>query len=171
MPLAQWRKLLLLLHVLTSVGFPGAVAGFLALAIVGGTATDMQLVRAAYVAMATLTWDVIVPLAAASLVIGVVQSLGTPWGLIRYYWIIIKLVLTVIAVVVLLLQTPVINALSAAALAGDLTGLSGSRMGMILHGTGGLVVLIVATILSIYKPRGMTRRGIAAIQAGRSALA
>ena len=122
-------------------------------------------------AMATLTWDVILPLAAASLVIGVIQSLGTPWGLIRYYWIIIKLVLTVIAVVVLLLQTPVISALSAAAVAGDLTGLSGSRVGLILHGAGGLVVLVVATILSIYKPRGMTRYGTAAAQTGRSALA
>jgi hypothetical protein len=120
--------------------------------------------------MATLTWEVIVPLAAASLIIGIIQSLGTPWGLIRYYWIIIKLILTVIALVVLLVQTPVINALSTAALAGDFTGLSGSRTGMILHGAGGLAVLIVATILSIYKPRGMTRYGTAAVQAGRSAL-
>ncbi len=167
---AQWRRLLLLLHVLTSVGFPGAVAGFLALAIAGQTATNAQIARAAYVAMATLTWEVIVPLAAASLIIGIIQSLGTPWGLIRYYWIIIKLILTVIALVVLLVQTPVINALSTAALAGDFTGLSGSRTGMILHGAGGLAVLIVATILSIYKPRGMTRYGTAAVQAGRSAL-
>lgn len=165
-----WRRLFLVLHVVTSVGFPGAVACFLALAVVGATVADPQIARAVYLAMSLITWEVIVPLALASLILGIVQSLGTPWGLVRYYWIIIKLVLTVLAVAVLLLQTRTINMLADMALAGDLTGMSGSRAGMIVHGAGGLVVLIVATILSVYKPRGMTRRGVLAVQAARSAM-
>lgn len=162
---SRWRKLLLVLHVLTSVGFPGAVAGFLALAIVGALNADIGVERAVYIAMAVVTWDVIVPLAAASLVIGIVQSLGTPWGLFRYYWLIIKLVLTLIAVTVLMLQTSTINMLSDAALRGDLSAMNAPRVAMILHGAGGLVVLIVATILSIYKPRGMTAYGARKIAA------
>ena len=77
---AACRKLLLVVHVGTSVGFPGAVAGFLALAIVGATSGDAVVVRSTYIAMAVMTWDVIVPLAAASLLIGIVESLVTPVG-------------------------------------------------------------------------------------------
>jgi hypothetical protein len=160
---APWRKLVLTLHVISSVGFMGAVAGFLALAIVGATTGDAQVARAVYIAMSVVTWYVIVPLAASSLLIGLIQSLGTPWGLFRYYWVIIKLVLTLLASVVLALQTSSINALATAALSGDLTGLAGARFSMIVHGTGGLAVLTIATILSVYKPRGMTRYGAAQI--------
>jgi hypothetical protein len=156
---AVWRKFLLVVHIVTSVGFPGAVAGFLALAIVGATSGDAVVVRSVYIAMAVMTWDVIVPLAAASLLIGIVESLVTPWGLFRFYWVIVKLVLTLVALAVLMVQTSTINVLSTASLRGDLSMLGGQRMGMILHGAGGLAVLIVVTVLSIYKPRGMTRYG------------
>ena len=46
---------------------------------------------------------VIVPLALAALVTGVVSALGTTWGLLRHYWVVTKLVVVVIATVVLLL--------------------------------------------------------------------
>jgi hypothetical protein len=85
--------------------------------------------------------------------------------LFRYYWLIIKLVLTIIAVTVLMLQTSTINMLSDAALHGDLSAMNAPRMAMILHAAGGLVVLIVATVLSIYKPRGMTAYGARKIAA------
>src|SRR5688572_22205268 len=98
------RKLLLLLHVTTSVGLLGAVAAFLVLAIAGLATADDNLATAAYLSMRILTLDLIVPLAAATLLIGLVQSIGTPWGLVRYYWIIVKLVLTGLAVAVLAMQ-------------------------------------------------------------------
>lgn len=158
---APLRKLLLVLHVTSSVGLMGAVAAFLALAITGAATKDSALATGAYLAMRVITWDVIVPLAFASLVIGIIQSLGTPWGLFRYYWIIIKLVLTLIAVAVLMLQTQTVEALGAAASAGNLASYGGARFSMILHGTGGLLVLIVANFLSVFKPRGMTRYGAA----------
>ena len=152
-----WRRLILVTHVMTSVGFPGAVAAFLVLAIVG--VTDVGAAPAAYIAMAIVTWDVIVPLAAAALLIGIVTSLGTPWGLVRFYWVIVKLVLTVIALAVLLAQTGTIDMLADTARRGDVTGLADARAAMILHAAGGLLVLIVATVLSIYKPRGLTPYG------------
>jgi hypothetical protein len=159
---APWRKLVLVLHVATSLGFLGAVAAFLALAITGATAEPMTSL-AVYQAMQVVTWQVVVPLALASLLIGIVQSLGTPWGLFRYYWVIVKLVLTIVAIAVLLLQTQTVDALAAAARTGDLTGFAGAKFSMILHGTGGLLVLLVATVLSVYKPRGLTRYGARAI--------
>ena len=53
--------------------------------------------RAVYLAMHLTTWFVIVPLCLASLLTGIVQSLGTTWGLFRHSWIVTKLLLTVLA--------------------------------------------------------------------------
>ncbi|MEO7222145.1 MAG: hypothetical protein ABIY37_06700 [Devosia sp.] len=166
---APWRKLVLVLHVTSSVGFTGAVAGFLALGIVGLTSTG-PLAAAVYPAMQVITWYVIVPLAASSLLIGIIQSLGTPWGLVRYYWVIIKLALTFLALAVLMLQTQSIDMLAQAALQGTLGDYASARFSMVLHGSGGIVVLLTATVLSVYKPRGMTEYGARAIVADRASL-
>ena len=74
------RKFALTAHIITSVGWFGAIAAFLALSIAGMTSQDAQLVRAVYLVMGLTTWFVIVPLALASLLTGIVSSLGTKWG-------------------------------------------------------------------------------------------
>src|SRR5438876_11267704 len=61
------RKFALTAHVTFSVGWFGAVAAFLALAIAGLTAQDPPMVRAAYLAMAFIGWWVIVPCSFAAL--------------------------------------------------------------------------------------------------------
>ena len=91
------RKFALTAHVVSSVGWLGAVAAFLALAVAGLTSRDAQVVRAAYLAMDLIARLVIVPAALASLLTGFVQSLGTPWGLFRHYWVLAKLLITVLA--------------------------------------------------------------------------
>src|SRR5260370_31851563 len=79
------RKFALTVHVTSSVGWFGAVAGFLALAVAGLTSQDVQLVRAAYLAMEVTTRFVIVPLALVSLLSWGVSSLVSRWGLFPYY--------------------------------------------------------------------------------------
>ena len=59
--------------------------------------------RGAYLLMAPAAWFVLVPLAHASLLSGIVLSLGTTWGLFRHYWIVLKLGITVFATVILLI--------------------------------------------------------------------
>ena len=157
------RKALLTLHIVSSVGMLGAVAAFLVLAIMGLGAQQY----AAYPAMDLITTYAVVPLAWASLLIGVVQSLATPWGLFRHYWIVIKLALTVLALVVLLLQTAPIRLL--AELQPDvLAGAewASTRFSTVLHATGGIAVLLLASVLSVYKPRGLTRYGWNRLNAG-----
>ena len=149
------RKLLLTLHITTSVGLLGAVAGFLALAISGLAAADIEAAHGAYFAMERLTTLVIVPLAFIMLFVGLIQSLGTRWGLFQHYWIVFKLALTLFAIGVLLLQLDTIAMLSTAA---DLTLLATARFSMVLHSAGGSAVLLLATILSVYKPRGRLPR-------------
>ena len=95
------RKFVLTAHVTSSVGWLGAIAAYLALAIAGLTGRDAQMTRAALLSMEVIGWFVIVPISFAALLSGLVQSLGTPWGLFRHWWIVAKFVLTIVAVVVL----------------------------------------------------------------------
>ena len=99
------RRWALTLHVATSVGWLGSVAAVLSLVLTGLLGQPDGAVQASYVAAAVVTRSVVVPLCLASLVTGVVQSLGTPWGLARHYWVLVKLVLTVVATFLLLLHT------------------------------------------------------------------
>jgi hypothetical protein len=78
----------------SSVGSLGAIAVFLAFAVAGLVSEDDQFVRAAYIANELMGWYVILPLLLAALLIGVAQSLATPWGLLRHYWVLAKLLLT-----------------------------------------------------------------------------
>src|SRR5438093_7986995 len=109
------RKFALTTHVTSAVGWLGAVGAFLALAIAGLGSQDAQIVRAAYLAMHLTTWFVIVPLSVAALLTGIVQSIGTTWGLFRHYWVLAKLALTVLATVILLVHTQPIGRVAAVA--------------------------------------------------------
>jgi hypothetical protein len=158
---ARSRKLALIAHVVASVGWLGAVAAFLALAIVGFVSLADPRVRSAYIAMEVLGWYVIVPLSLASLGTGVIQSLGTEWGLFRYYWVVIKLILNVLASLVLFLHMKPISEMANAAGRGPLgpDDLHGVRIQLIVDAVAAIAVLVVATTLSVLKPRGKTRYG------------
>ena len=67
-------------HITLAVGWIGAVASYIALDVSPATSRDPQMLRAAYRAMEVIAWYVIVPLALASLLSGVVMSLGIKWG-------------------------------------------------------------------------------------------
>ena len=118
------------------------------------------MVRAAYIALDPITSYVLVPLSFAALLTGLVMSLGTPWGLFRHYWVIFKLLLTILATIILQGFTQTMSRM--VAIASDPTisivqlRAMGAGMG---HAVGALVVLLVITILSVYKPRGITPYG------------
>ncbi len=156
------RKLALTAHVTTSVGWLGALAVFLAHALASLISQDEQTVRAASLAMGLTAWFVILPLSLASLTTGVVQALGTAWGLFRHYWILFKLLLTALATIVLLLKLGPISYLAdvAATTTFSSADLIGLRTSLMVHAGGGLLVLLTAATLAVYKPPGMTRYGV-----------
>jgi hypothetical protein len=129
------------------------------LAIVGLSSTDAQLARGAYLAMEVTGSYVIVPICLASFATGIVQSLATKWGLFRHYWVLIKLVLTVVATGLLLLHTRVIHQMAEVAASGDLSSSAhrGLRQQLVFDASAAVAVLVVTTTLAVYKPRGMTR--------------
>lgn len=168
------RKFALTLHVITSVGWLGAVATFLALAVVSLSTQDTQLVRALYLAMELIGRFILVPLSIASLITGVIQSLGTKWGLFRHYWVVAKLIINVFATGILLLYKQTLSHLATIAAettfsTNDLAVLQSPSA--LLHAGAALLVLLTATILSIYKPQGITRYGWRRQQEERKSIA
>jgi len=155
------RKLALTVHVTSSVGWVGAVVGFLALAVAGLTSQNAQLVRAAYLAMELTGWFVLLPLAVASLLTGLVQSLGTKWGLFRHYWVLAKLLINVFATVVLLLYTQTLGFFADVAAETTSSAVPSELRSpsAVLHSGLALFLLLVATVLAVYKPRGVTPYG------------
>lgn len=155
------RKLALTTHVTFSVGWLGAVVAYLIVAIAGLTSLDPQLVKGSYVTMQLMAWFVIVPFAIAALVSGLVQSLGTEWGLFRHYWILVKFVLTTLGTVILLLHAPRVSAMAVRAAESALASgdHSQQRLALVIHAAGGLAILLAATVLSIFKPWAKTAHG------------
>jgi hypothetical protein len=74
------RKVTLLVPVICSAGWIGAVVVYLTLAVSATTTHDAQTVRAAWTAMEVAGWWAIVPFAVAALATGLIMSLGTQWG-------------------------------------------------------------------------------------------
>ena len=155
------RKLALAIHVVSSVAWMGALAAFLALSIAGLTSTDAETVRAAYVGSGLITSQVIVPLALVALLTGTIQAMGTPWGLLQHYWVLFKLVIVATATFTLLMKTGPIGALASAAAETSLSNsdLRGLRLSVFGHAVAGLLVLLWAALLGLYKPQGLTRYG------------
>jgi hypothetical protein len=153
------RKLALTAHVTCSVGWVGAVIVFQGLALIALLSRDPQAVRGAYLVMEPAAWFVLLPFALASLLTGLVSSLGTKWGLFRHYWVVFKLAITVIATVILLTYMETFAVMASMAADPD------AELGMVrnpsplLHASLALVALLVATVLGIYKPQGVTPYG------------
>jgi hypothetical protein len=143
------RKLALTAHITCSVGWLGAVIGFLVLAVAGLVSQEPQTARAVDLTMELIGWLVIVPLCLASLSTGIVQSLGTVWGLFQHYWVLFKLLMNVSATIVLLMYMQT---------AGH--AIEAGSPAPVLHSGATLLLLLAATALSVYKPPGMTPYGV-----------
>ena len=155
------RKLMLTAHVGSAVGWLGAVTSFFALSIVGVTSANAQAVRASYIAMNLIGQFIIVPLSLFAMISGLVQALGTHWGLMRYYWVLTKFALTVAAATLLLLHqfTAVAEAARTIGTAGGLPDPGSLGTQLLVDSGAAVVLLLVTTTLSVYKPWGLTRYG------------
>ena len=154
----QVRKLVLSVHLTVSIGWIGTVLAYLALGLSAVRSDDVSTIRGAWIAMESIGWFVIVPLAAASLVTGVVLALGTKWGLFRHYWVVISFGLTLFSTVVLILHMPSVTQTADVARTADLATLQ-TLGGDLEHPAIGLVILLGVQVLNLYKPRGLTRYG------------
>ena len=154
-------RALLATHITFSVGWIGTVAAFLALSITGLVGDD-QLVRACYIAMEVIALFIIAPFCIASLLTGLIQALATHWGLFKHYWIVVKLILTLIATIILLAHMKPISYLGEVATQNYLSydELRGIRIRILADAGAAIFVLLTITTVSVYKPWGKIQFGI-----------
>jgi len=159
------RKLTITAHVTFSVGWLGATAAFLVLSIAGITSHDPQVVRGAYLSMDLISRFVVIPMSFAALATGLLQALGTPWGLFRYYWIITKFGLAIFATIALLVHQFAAVAEAAKRVSGTAAEalfnpeLAPLKTELVRAPSVAILLLLVVTTLGVYKPWGMSRHG------------
>jgi len=163
------RKLLLSIHVIVTGAWLGSVVVNLVLLIHAAVTTEPALARSVYSVMDRLVTEVMPPLAASTLLTGILLGLGTQWGILLHYWVATKLALSV---AVVLIGNAVIDRWVEQLL--DTAQSSqipprGTTWIMLLAATVlSVAMLVMASVLSTYKPWGRTARGRAAVEHERA---
>lgn len=92
------RKWLLTVHLLFSAIMLGDAVVFLILSLTAATAHDTAVLKACYASMQVLARTSVRASTIGAVVTGVLLSVLTRWGLFRFYWIIAKEALTIVAI-------------------------------------------------------------------------
>lgn len=153
------RKVWLVAHVAGSVGWLGTAYAMVVLGVVAGAADPADR-HASFEMVHACDRYVMIPLSLVSLVTGLVVSLGTQWGVLRHYWVTVKLVVTVVAMLfATFFQSQWVK--EAIAVTAERPNADfGSLAPAMLSGSVSMVLaLLFATVLSVLKPWGRTPRG------------
>jgi hypothetical protein len=152
------RKGVLVAHIVAAGGWIGLDVMLGVLVFTPLLTSDTAVTALCYQAMPLLFWPILVS-GLTSLVTGVVLGLGTHHGLVRNWWVLVKLVLNIVltSLVVVLLGPGMDDAAEAGRrlAAGVPAGIDVSTMVFppLVSGAS----LVVATVLSVYKPWGRVR--------------
>ena len=156
------RKWLLVTHIIVSVGWLGINVGDLALAITGLTTDDPDLQHAVFPALYVVGGTLLIPFSLLALASGVSLAWFTRWGLFQHRWVVVKLVLTVIAVVLipvsLLPGLRDLSALMADTPADQLADLGRDGPSLLVAGLVSTTMYTTNVVLSVLKPWGRTKR-------------
>ena len=154
------RRITLLTHIAAA----GAWLGIdVVLGVMVGTALVTGDAQQAGVALQSLGLFVVWPLIVVGLLClasGILLGTGSTYGLVGYWWVVIKLVLNVaLVILVLVLLRPGVGEVSESARASLLAGTEPPAVGDLVFPplVSGTVVLI-AMSLSVFKPWGTVRR-------------
>jgi hypothetical protein len=152
------RKALLVLHAICGIGWMGVDIALLVLLITARTTDDAALVVSGFNAIRMIVPIAVPPLSLGILMTGLILGLGTRWGLVRYWWVLVKLLLSlVMTVLVFVSLVPGVNSiavLSATTTSADAVRASlGTLPTMLLFPpVVSFLMLGAAAILSIFKP-------------------
>ena len=153
-----WRKTILILHVISGIGWMGVDIALLVLLITARTSNDPVLVASGFNAIRIIVPVAVPPLSLAILVTGLLLGLGTQWGLVRYWWVLVKLILSLImTVLVFVALMPGVNEINVLAATGSSADAMRATLGDLPTGllfppVVSFLMLGAATVLSIFKP-------------------
>ena len=156
------RQPLLVAHIGLSVGWIGLNTALLTLAVVGLATNDPATLRAIYVSLGWLGLVLIAPFSVGTLITGVLVAIRGRWGVLRHWWVAVKLLIAVgvtIGANLLLdlrLQSAAnrVTTLSGSALTGPSLGVA--RYVAVVLPIIQMGFLLTALMLAIYRPWGLT---------------
>jgi hypothetical protein len=141
------RRAVLTAHIIASVGLLGDCAAVLAVNVRAATTADPGLAAASYDLLAMFSVVFGIPLSFIALGTGVALGLGTKWGVLRHRWVTAKLLLLVSVILAgALILGPATAAMR------DGAGGTGDQRLLILASAYDVLVLALATALSVFKP-------------------
>ena len=160
---ASARKLTLTIHIISAIGWIGVDFVLFVFAFTGLTSDDPSTIAICYQAIEMFAVVLLVPLGLLSLATGLLLGWGSKYGILRYHWVLWKLILNlVLTTLVIVLLRPGVN--EAADLVTESPGtipdqLEQARANLIFPPTVSITVLTFATVLAVYKPWGRTGYG------------
>jgi hypothetical protein len=153
-----WRKGVMVLHAISGIGWMGVDIAVLILLVTARTSDDAAVVASGFNAIRMIVPVAVPPLSLSILITGVLLGLGSSWGLIRYWWVLVKLCLSLIMTVLVFVSlVPAVNEiamLDMTAVSADTvrTSLGDLPTQLMYPPVVSFLMLATATILSIYKP-------------------
>ena len=160
LPLSRaWRRATLVAHIVAAGAWIGIDVIVAVLVLSGRFSDDVAVRSLAYQALATFVVWPMLSAGLVSLATGLILGLGTTWGLLRYWWVAVKLALNLVlcTLIVLVLQPGMDE------VAGYgrelLTGSPdpGTVSSLFFPPAVSLTTLTLAIVLAVFKPWGRIR--------------
>lgn len=147
------RKVWQIVHIVAAVGWLGIVVSVLGLTTMGMNADDTATARTVYDAAVLVADTFFLPATLLMFLSGLVLGLGTKWGLVKHYWVAVKLVIGCALLVAgsVNLEAAVREVATAVAEGTATRGDHISLVGMIAVIAG---LTLFAAVLSVAKPWG-----------------
>ena len=157
------RRMVRLAHLIAALGWIGVDVVFGVLAITGFVSDELGTVAASYLALDIFVVPLLFLFGLSTLGTGLVLSIGSGWGVIRYWWVAAKLLINVmLSGLVLILLAPRLASAGAEATRIDDSlwdRLSGIPVDLLFPPMVSGFALVAASVLGTFKPWGQTPYG------------
>lgn len=156
------RKALLVLHMVCGIAWMGLDIALLVLAVTALRTSEAEVAYSSYRATTIAFPGPVLVLSCGMVLTGLLLGWGTHWGLLRSWWVLVKLVLAIVMLALVFFSlAPTLNGipalltagLSAEALRESLTPLPTM---LLFPPVVSFLMLAAAVILSVFKPWGLT---------------
>lgn len=158
------RRWLLSFHLIFVAILLGVSVAFIILSIVAGTTNDVGILKACYLSMHILAETSIRASTIGTVVTGILLSLLTSWGLFKYWWILVKEILTIFSIVVGIVgiyfwslnAVTITSEIGLHAFTNSVFVVNEYQLwtGIILQ----VIFLVMMTIISVFKPWGKMKQ-------------
>jgi uncharacterized membrane protein len=148
----------MVLHAISGISWMGVDIAILILLVNARTSDDAAVVASGFNAIRMIVPAAVPPLSLSILITGVLLGLGTSWGLVRYWWVLVKLCLSLVMIVLVFTSlVPAVNEIAmldiTAASADTVRASLGELPTQLMYPpVVSFLMLAVATVLSMYKP-------------------